>query len=61
MVATAKNSEEYRFGNFQSGFKPGHGKETTLVVLMDDLEWVLDWGGTAILVFLLLSEIFDRV
>ncbi|XP_077182783.1 uncharacterized protein LOC143832365 [Paroedura picta] len=46
---------------YQSGFRPGHGVETVLVALMDDIRRQLDRGGSAIRMLLDLSAAFDVV
>ena len=46
---------------FQSGLRPGHGVETALVTLTDDLQRQLDLGGSALLISLHLSAAFDIV
>ena len=46
---------------FQYGFRPGHGVETALVALLDDIRRHLDRGGSALLVLLDLTAEFDTV
>ena len=46
---------------FQSSFRPGHGVETALVALTDDLRCQLDLGGSALLILLDLTAAFDIV
>uniref|UniRef100_A0A803TDE0 Reverse transcriptase domain-containing protein n=1 Tax=Anolis carolinensis TaxID=28377 RepID=A0A803TDE0_ANOCA len=46
---------------FQSGFRPGHGTETVLVAITDELRRHSDSGGSALLVLLDLTAAFDTV
>uniref|UniRef100_A0A803TLI7 Reverse transcriptase domain-containing protein n=1 Tax=Anolis carolinensis TaxID=28377 RepID=A0A803TLI7_ANOCA len=46
---------------FQSGFRPGHGTETVLVAITDELRHQSDSGGSALLVLLDLTAVFDTV
>uniref|UniRef100_A0A803TWG8 Reverse transcriptase domain-containing protein n=1 Tax=Anolis carolinensis TaxID=28377 RepID=A0A803TWG8_ANOCA len=46
---------------FQSGFRPGHGTETVLVAITDELRRQSDSGGSALLVLLDLTAAFDTV
>uniref|UniRef100_A0A803SVN4 Reverse transcriptase domain-containing protein n=1 Tax=Anolis carolinensis TaxID=28377 RepID=A0A803SVN4_ANOCA len=46
---------------FQSGFHPGHGTETVLVAITDELCRQSDSGGSALLVLLDLTAAFDTV
>ena len=46
---------------FQSGFCAGHGAETALVALTDNLRCQLDLGGSALLILLDLTAAFDIV
>uniref|UniRef100_A0A803U146 Reverse transcriptase domain-containing protein n=1 Tax=Anolis carolinensis TaxID=28377 RepID=A0A803U146_ANOCA len=45
----------------QSGFRPGHGTETALVALVDDLCRELDRGNVTLLVLLDISVAFDTI
>nr|XP_060616649.1 uncharacterized protein LOC132766280 isoform X2 [Anolis sagrei ordinatus] len=44
---------------FQSGFRRGHGTETVLVAITDQLRCQMDQGGSALLVLLDLTAAFD--
>lgn len=46
---------------FISSFHPGHGTDTTLVTLTDDLWRLLDLGGLVLLVLLDLTATFNMV
>ena len=46
---------------FKSSFRPGHGVETALVTLLDDIRRHLDISGSALLVLLDLTTAFDTV
>uniref|UniRef100_A0A803U0T6 Reverse transcriptase domain-containing protein n=1 Tax=Anolis carolinensis TaxID=28377 RepID=A0A803U0T6_ANOCA len=46
---------------FQSGFRSGHGTETVLVAITDEIRRQLDRGGSALLVLLDLTAAFDTV
>uniref|UniRef100_A0A803SW27 Reverse transcriptase domain-containing protein n=1 Tax=Anolis carolinensis TaxID=28377 RepID=A0A803SW27_ANOCA len=46
---------------FQSGFRPGHGTETVLVAITDELRRQSDSGVSALLVLLDLTAAFDTV
>uniref|UniRef100_A0A803SQV2 Reverse transcriptase domain-containing protein n=1 Tax=Anolis carolinensis TaxID=28377 RepID=A0A803SQV2_ANOCA len=46
---------------FQSGFRKGHGTETVLVAITDQLRCQRDQGGSALLVLLDLTAAFDTV
>uniref|UniRef100_A0A803SNL8 Reverse transcriptase domain-containing protein n=1 Tax=Anolis carolinensis TaxID=28377 RepID=A0A803SNL8_ANOCA len=45
----------------QSGFRPGHGTETALVALVDDLRRELDGGSVTLLVLLDISAAFETI
>ena len=53
--------ETWALDPFQSSFHPGHGVETALVALTDDLRHQLDLGGSALLILLDLTAAFDIV
>ena len=49
------------FDEYQSGFRPGRGTETTLIKVKDDCLWAMDSDEASALILLDLSAAFDNV